>query len=268
MPKHLQMLLVRGYWNQNAGNGNDLPGDKPSGNSKPNPESGNEPRKPTDEEAKLLKEVMEKKEKIKELTEQLNQVTGKLAEWDGLDIAEVKALIAEKQEIERKKLEAAGQWDALKKQMLDAHEAEKAKLSEQLSKVEAEKQALAQKIGELTVGNAFGHSAYIANELSWTPSKVRAVFGSHFEYDGDRVVGYDKPAGSANRALLVDAKGDPLPFDQALKKLVEADPDRDIMLKSKLANGANSSTTDKGVKPIETTNLSGVSKIAAGLRKL
>jgi hypothetical protein len=51
-----------------------------------------------------------------------------------------------------------------------------------------------------------------------------------------------------------------------LKKLVEADPDRDTMLKSKTKTGAASKTEDKGKSAGKTTELSSKDKIAAGLK--
>jgi hypothetical protein len=80
---------------------------------------------------------------------------------------------------------------------------------------------------------------------------------------------YDKPAGAKDRAPLVDAKGDPLPFDAAIAKLVDADEDRDSMKKSKMKPGSGSTTTTATTttaanEPAATEG--GLSKIQAALR--
>ena len=94
---------------------------------------------------------------------------------------------------------------------------------------------------------------------------MRSFFGPHFEYDGEQVVAYDKPAGQKGRVVLMDAKGDPLPFETALRKLVDADEDRDTILTSKTKTGAGSKTDPKTKAPVFTPHLSGRSRIAAGL---
>jgi hypothetical protein len=222
--------------------------------------------KPSDETAKLLKEVMEKKAKIKELQDAAKAAADKLKEFDGIDPKAVKEILAERKSAEERKLAEAGHWDALKKQMNDAHTAEIDKLKAETTTERLAREALENKIAELTVGNSFGTSAFIREEMALTPSKARIVYGSHFEFDGERVVGYDKPAGSKDRVQLVDGKGDPLSFEQALKKLVEADPDRDQLLRSKKSTGAGSRSEEKGKPASKTTELSAREKIAAGLK--
>ncbi len=222
--------------------------------------------KPTDAEAALLKEVMTKKTAIADLNAQLAQVNAKLAGFDGVDADEAKALKKEAADRATAALEEKGQWDALKKQLVDQNNvaltAEQAK-----AKALADKgAALEAQIAELTVGNAFGTSTYIANEIDWSISKIRKLFGAHVEFDGKHVVVYDKPAGEAGRVALVDAKGDSLSFDEGIKRLIESDPDKDQMLKSKLKTGGNS-TTLKGKPPVQDANVTGKSRIAAALSK-
>jgi hypothetical protein len=70
--------------------------------------------------------------------------------------------------------------------------------------------------------------------------------------------------------VLVDSKGEPLVFDVALAKLVDADPDKDTLIKSKLRAGAGSHTNPNaapGAKPGGSAPLTGRAKIAAGLAK-
>ncbi|MEZ6841307.1 DUF6651 domain-containing protein [Acinetobacter baumannii] len=45
-----------------------------------------------------------------------------------------------------------------------------------------------------TVGAQFNQSQYIKQDLIYTPTKLRALYGNHFEIEDGKVVGYDKPA--------------------------------------------------------------------------
>ena len=223
--------------------------------------------KPTDAEARLLKEVMEKKNKLRFIEDEKKNLESRLKQFEGIDPEAVRALLKEKQEAETAKLEAKGEWDRLKSQMKDEHQREKAELLEKLKERDTETSSLKNAIAELTVGNAFAQSQFIQSELALTPSKTRVVYGAHFEFKDGVVVAYDKPAGAPNRAPLVNASGDPLSFEEALKKIVDADPDRDQLLKSRARQGAASKTVAKSGNPpdVKTEGFSGKDRIAAAL---
>lgn len=224
---------------------------------------------PSDAEAKLLKEVMEKKTKLKEVEGQLSAASAivkQLEELGGLDA--IKALVTEKKDAETKKLEDKGEWDRLKAQMNDEHGKTIKGVQDQLAASQAETESLRGVIAELTVGNAFATSGFIKEDLTMPVSKVRVLYGSHFEFKDGQVVAYDKPAGASERTMLVDGKGDPMNFEAALKKIVDTDPDRDQLLKSKMKPGAGSKTTGKGDAPASKLEQpSGLDKISGALAK-
>jgi hypothetical protein len=200
---------------------------------------------------------MEKKTKIQALTNELKK-------FEGLDADQIRALLKEADDRKTQELEAKGQWDAVKKQMSDAHAKELDAKAKELKDALDGMSGLKAQIGELTVGTSFAQSKYIAEKLEYPISKVRALFGAHFEFTDGAVVGYDKPAGAKGRVPLVDSKGEPLSFDEALSKLVDADPDRDSLLKSTLRPGAGSSTEKGKVKETPVVG-SGLSRIQAAL---
>ena len=83
------------------------------------------------------------------------------------------------------------------------------------------------------------------------------------------MVGYDKPRGSAGRAQLVDQLGNPVAFEDAMRKIIEADPDKDSLLRSKVKQGANSQSTAATKVPSgQPQQLDATSKIAMGLKGL
>lgn len=222
---------------------------------------------PTDAEAKLLKEVMDKKNALKKASDELNQVKAKLKDFDGIDPAEVKKLIAERKDAETKQLEAQGNWDRLKERMAEEHGNETKTLKEALESRDKEIQERDRQINELTIGAAFGSSKFISEDLTLTPNKARMIYGDHFDFVDGKVVGFDKPRGAANRTQYVDGKGDPISFDEAMKKIIDADPDKDELTKSRMKKGADSGSI-KGDPPKKpSAELKGMARISAGLKK-
>lgn len=228
--------------------------------------------KPSDAEAKLLKEVMKFKNALKEKDEALKR-------FEGIDPDAVKALLAEKEEAEKAKreaeeakLRATGDFDALKKRMADEHEkslkAERARTEEAIRA----QGSLTAQIHELTVGQNFAGSKFVTEETILTPSKARALYESHFDVVNGQVVAYDRPRSQQGREPLVNALGQPVPFDAAIKTIIEADPDRDALLRSKARPGAGSANnptlregTNPGTRESNASTLQGISRIGAAL---
>lgn len=224
---------------------------------------------PTDEEAKLLKEVMDKKTALKKANDELasaKSVVSQLEELGGLDA--IKALVSERKDKEIKELEKKGEWDRLKAQMADEHTKQIGTVSEQIKSLSNDNGSLRATIAELTVGNSFATSTFVKDDLTMPASKVRVLYGAHFEFADGKVAAYDKPAGASERTMLVDAQGEPLTFEAALKKIIDSDPDREQLLKSKIKPGAGSKTDGKGAAPAKKMDAPvGASRISAALAK-
>lgn len=233
----------------------------------------------TDREAELLKEVMAKKEAVKNATaaaeaakKEAEDLAARLKAYDGIDLEEIKGLLKEKQDREQAELEKRGEFERVKEQIIAAHKQEietvRGELAPKLEALTGEVAKRDQVITELTIGRSFSESPFIRDSLALPVSKARILYGSHFELTDGKVVAYDKPAGSANRTPLVDGNGEPLSFDKAIEKIVDSDPDRDNLLKSKIRSGAGSDndhgidTADKKKKP-----LSGMERILAGIKE-
>ncbi len=283
----LRMLKARGYWkdaSEGSSGGSGGAGDGGAGGSGGDDAAavaaaaaagaaalaaagdGSAGSKPTDAEAKLLKEVMDKKTKLKDAQDQLTKLSEQLRKFDGMDADQIRAMLADVEDRKVKDLEAKGQWDALKKQLVDQHTKALQDRDALLKQSTESSSTLEGKIADLTVGNAFGQSKFIAENVALPASKARTLFGAHFEFDGEQVVAYDKPKGAATRAVLVDSKGDPLSFEAAIEKLIDADPDRDQLRKSKVKAGASSKTEPKAAgAPAKNVELTGASRIAAAL---
>lgn len=242
---------------EGAGNEDKSKGKEPADGGKKNDDKP----KVSDREAELLREVMEKKGKIKDLTKELEDFKKK---YEGIDPDEVRQIIADRKKAEEEELEKKGEWERLKARMADEHKAEIAKKEQELAAVRSEVDALRKQIEELTVGQSFSNSTFIKDELILTPAKARVVYGAYFEVEDGVVVAYDKPRGASERTKLVNGSGEPLGFEEALRRIVENDQEKDQLLRSKLKPGANSGTKDVKV-PVEKPELRGRERIKAVL---
>lgn len=246
-------------------------GDKGKGKGKG---KGDDKPKMSDEAAELLKDVMKHKGRANQLEGQVNELKSALEKFEGIDPAQVRALLTKVADEERSAAEKRGEYDRIVAQMKEAHEADIKRVADSVSEKDATINGLAKQVNELTVGNAFATSHFVSEELTLTPNKARVIFGSHFEYKDGNVVGYDKPAGAPDRTVLVGASGAPLPFEQALQKLVDADPERDQLYRSKAKDGSGSGTasvtngTRKAIEENNKSNMSSQDKIESGLAQL
>lgn len=218
----------------------------------------------SDAEHKLLADVMKHKKTAKELKEQLDSVAPlakAIEDLGGLD--KLRALAEAQVAAEKDKLEKAGEFDRLKTMIVEENQKKIKEIQDEVAAKETALSNAQRTIDDLTIGVAFGASEVI-NDLVLTVAKTRQIYGGHFETENGVVVGYDKPKGSAQRTKLVDGSGEPLSFDAALKKLVDTDPDRDRLMKSKIISGNGSKTTDDKTT-VKAGELVGTSRIAAAL---
>jgi hypothetical protein len=259
----------------NPGNDGKGAGDDGSGQGKGGDDGKGDPANKggagvSDEVARLVRETMQRKEKIENLNKELGPLKELAEAIKGLGGLEaIKGLVSEKRTAEEQQLEAKGEWDRLKARMAEENQRVVAEKDGELAKVKTRADALEAQINELTIGAAFNQSKFIPDSLLLTAAKARVVYGSHFELVDGAVVAYDKPRGAANRTPLVDSTGTNLAFEQAIQKLVEADPEKDQILKSKVKPGAGSeSRREQGVRREEQGEQTGIDKIKAGIGAL
>lgn len=279
MPLWMQLLMNGGLLRQEAnGEGSDLGGGsggeggegdekkEPSEPTKKDSEADDEGKnKPTDKEAELLKEVMKKKAEAQKVKQELEELK---ARYIDIDPEIARKAINEQKEKETKELEAKGDFERLKARMAEEHAKEVDALKAKIAELEGANTSKSQMINDLTVGAQFNQSQYIKQDLIYTPTKLRALYGNHFEIEDGKVVGYDKPRGAAERTKIVDSHGNPVNFDKALEKIVSMDPDANYMIKAKSKQGAGSQPNPKQGAPKPEAKLSSTAKISNGLSEL
>lgn len=221
----------------------------------------------SDTEAKLLRESMQRKERLKEVeteNQRLKSVVTELEQLGGLDA--LRQIIQERRDQETRQLEEKGEYERVKARMREEHQAAIETERQRAAQKERELAQAISRINELTIGSAFAQSRFV-QETTYTPSKARVIYGDHFELKDDQIVAYDKPKSAANRTPLVDASGNPLSFDEALKRIVDADPERDTVLKAKINPGAGSTSRQAATRQ-EKTEQGSLGKISSGLKGL
>jgi hypothetical protein len=224
-------------------------------------------KKPSDEEAKLLKEVMQKKEALKATEATLAAAQSRLAEFDGVDPAAIRKLLKDQKDAEEAQLAAKGEFDTLKARMAEEHTRVTASLQDQIAALTAQLASKDKVVDELSIGTQFSQSKFITEESTMAPAKARKLFGDHFDVVEGKVVAFDKPRGEANRAQLVDQLGNSVAFEDAMRKIVEADPDKDSLLRSKVKSGAGSESKSVAKVPAQKeVAVDSLSKIGAGLK--
>ncbi|PHM52408.1 DUF6651 domain-containing protein [Xenorhabdus hominickii] len=221
------------------------------------------------EKATLIKETMKRKTDNKTLTEKLAAYGDATPERIAELLAAEKTAEEERQRREQEEQEKRGEFDAVKKQMVEAHQNDLKARDIQITVLEEEKASLRSQILELTVGSAFSGSNFLREETLITPAKARVIYGSHFEVGEDgKVVGFDKPAGAKERTILVDGNGATLGFEQAVERILKADPEVDALLRSKAKPGAGSKSDLAPTKPVSVKEQTALDKITGGLAQL
>lgn len=233
---------------------------------------GDDGKKPgiSDAEAKLLRENMKRKEEAEKLKKQLAQANETLKQFEGIDPTAVRDLLKKQKDEELAQLEKKGQWDVLRESMAKEHQTEKSTLTSQIEALQNDLKKSLSTINELTIGSQFSNSPFIKEKLLMTPNKAKVIYGSHFDFVDGEVVAYDKPRGADNRSPLVNGSGDPLSFDLAMQKLIDADPEKDSLLRPTIKPGANSNSENprKLDASKDKEQASSLDKITEGLKGL
>lgn len=228
--------------------------------------------KPSDKEAELLKDVMKQKEAGKALKQQLEDLS---KQFEGVDLEEYREMKAKQAEAaeaakkaEEERLLKEGDFEKVKEQMLTQHTEALTEVQTQLASKDEELAKAHKLIEELTIGSDFGSSKFISEATVFTPTKARRLYGDHFEVENGKVVAYDKPRGDDSRTKLVDASGNPVNFDAAMKRIIEADPEKDDILVAGLKPGSDSNPGRGKSEEKKTAPTTSRDKISSGVQDL
>lgn len=189
-----------------------------------------------DEKAKLLKEVMKYKDDAK-------KAKAEAEKFKGIDLEKAKAALAAQAEAERKELEAKGEYQRIIAQVAEEADKKVKEAEAAVAEANAKLEALQRGLEEKELSNSFANSTFVREKLVISGAKVRVLYGDHFDTVDGEIVGYDKPRGAKDRTPLVDDKGNNLPFEAALEKVIKADSEWERLAKADIKRGSGSATS-------------------------
>lgn len=240
------------------------PDDKKVDDKPKDPDPKPDDKKVDDEKASLIKDMMKWKDKAKSTEDQLAALK---KDVEGLDLAAVRKLLADQAKAEEDAKLARGEFDAVKKQMVDAHDKALKEKTDALAEKDGVIAALQKQINDLAIGADFTNSPWLKKETILTGPMARTLFGEFFDVVDGKAVGYTKPRGAEGRAPISDAAGQPVSFEVAIQRVVEGYSEKDSVLRASLKPGAGSKPADKTVDP-NPQKMSGLEMITAGLSEL
>jgi hypothetical protein len=208
---------------------------------------------------------------------ELERLREQLANYEGIDPAVARDNAKKVADAEKAAKEAAAAARKAEKERAQAendvaklreiqnaeHEAAVAAITAERDEARNQAQSVSAELTRLRLENAFANSKFIAEQTILSPTKAQRLFGDYVEVEDGKVVVYDAPRGETKRAKVMDSKGNPLPFNDAITKVVNADSDKDSLLKSTTKPGAGSKTTDAKPAAQQQDRLS---KLAAGIK--
>lgn len=140
--------------------------------------------------------------------------------------------------IDQKRLIDAGEVDKVR-------DAIKGEFTAQLTEAQKQLAAANSRIDEMTVDAAFASSEFIRDQLGMPLDFFRANVRNNFKVEGGKVVGYGK---DGNRLMSPSNIGEGASFDEALGIIVNAHPQKDLILRSDAnsGTGGNSNGGNRG----------------------
>lgn len=201
------------------------------------------------------------------------KVKAEAAKFKGIDPDKARADAKKVEEAEKAKrnaekaaAEAAGNLERLRELQNEDHQRELSAERDARAAAEARAAEAEARLARALVSSAFASSSFIAGETVLSAAKAQRLYGDYVEIKDGEVIVYDKPAGENRRAIVMDSRGNALPFNDAIKKVIESDPDKDTFLKTKIKPGAQSKSDHQ---PSNAGNSqSRIQKLSAGLKAL
>lgn len=164
-----------------------------------------------------LKSALEKERKA------ARDAAARLKKLEGVDPDKYQELLTAQEKAEQDRAIKAGEFDSLKKQLLESNEKEKNKLTEALLAKES-------MIYNLMVSSQFSKSPLILEKTLLPPDIAETYFSKNFKVE--EINGRPCVVGYLNGEKILDTKnGEPADFEAALTVIIDAYPMKDRIMK-------------------------------------
>ena len=152
----------------------------------------------------------------------------KLKAFEGIDAELARKALDTVKKLDAKKLIDAGEVDKLTDQVKQQFSAQMAEKDGALSSLQA-------KLDNMLVSDVFKSSEFVRDSLAVPRDMFEATFRGNFKVEDGKVVAYGK---DGNRLLSKSRAGEYADADEALRLLVEAHPQKDVIIKANTGNGS------------------------------
>jgi hypothetical protein len=153
-----------------------------------------------------------------------------LKAFEGLDALQARKAIETVTKLDAKQLIDAGKVDELKHQITS-------QFTTQITEKEKAYAELQSKYDSILINNIFAGSEFLRNNIAVPRDMLEATFRNNFKVEDGQVHGYGK---DGNRLLSKSKHGEYATAEEALQLLVEAHPQKDIIMKADLGSGSGS----------------------------
>lgn len=132
--------------------------------------------------------------------------------------------------------------------------------AEALAAVTTERDGLQGQLYKEMVGGAFARSKFVQEKVAVPPTMLEKTFGAHFKIEDGKIVPYDL---AGNKIGSSKTFGEDADFDEAIEKLIAADPYKDRILKGTMGAGGGAGNGGGGSGGPDLSKLSPVERLTA-----
>lgn len=160
----------------------------------------------------------------------------KLKSFEGLDPNKAREAIELASKIDQKTLIDAGKVDEVKQQITQ-------QFTQQMAEKDAAYKALQTNFDNERISNLFSGSEFVRDRIAVPRDMFEATFGRNFKIEDGKIAAYDK---AGNRLMSKSKFGEPADINEAFELLVEAHPQKDVILKADSKSGTGNAGAGGG----------------------
>ncbi len=153
-----------------------------------------------------------------------------LKAFEGLDPVAAREALKKLENVDLSKMIEAGQLDAVKAQMTQQFEAEKAALT-------ADRDKVVNQLNRITLDHAFSNSEFVRDRIVVPSDLIVNTFGKNFKVEDGKIVAI---GADGNPLLSKKSYGEVASFDEALEIMIDGYSGKDAILKAPNTGGTGS----------------------------
>lgn len=154
----------------------------------------------------------------------------KLKAFEGIDVDKARKAIETVGKLDAKQLIESGKVDEVRQQIT-------AQFTAQITDKDKAFNELQNKYDSMQINNVFAGSEFVRNNIAVPADMFEATFRNYFKVENGQISAYGK---DGNRLLSKSKAGEYATPEEALQLLVDAHPQKNVILKADVGNGSGS----------------------------